>query len=395
MLTQLEESKLDVFSYLSKLEHDIDMKAMAISERIGNKLASIEYMVLISLAVIASIIISAYFFTKNSIAVPIKSFSVQLEDIATHNDLTQRIYTKSQDEVGTTANSASELISKFRTGITQVKKATNILFTSVDALNSSATTSDNEVSRLSEQLTHVLSSISTLEENIEDNASRSKVASQAAEQGANRVQDGVQKVRATSVKITELAEKVEVSSTQLLKLQSQGDAVASVVGTIADIASQTNLLALNAAIEAARAGESGRGFAVVADEVRTLASRTHDSTHEINAILESIVNLIADTVEQMSQSSDDAKHTVELAEDTVNELNNVESLVIDLSRENIALANQSNETKTAANSMRQNIDQIQGAAERVIDTSSETRHSADALLNLSQSLKQAVGIFKS
>jgi hypothetical protein len=69
--------------------------------------------------------------------------------------------------------------------------------------------------------------------------------------------------------------------TDLVELADARESVLSVIGAIAE---QTNLLALNAAIEAARAGESGRGFAVVADEVRTLASRTQDSTTEIQGI---------------------------------------------------------------------------------------------------------------
>jgi len=208
------------------------------------------------------------------------------------------------------------------------------------------------------------------------------------------VKSGAENVRKTSASINTLSENIERSREKLIELQNSGDRVSSVVKAIADIAEQTNLLALNAAIEAARAGESGRGFAVVADEVRTLASRTHDSTHEINTILESIVSAISQTADQMASNSENAAATVELAEETVTSLSTIEESVHQLSIENEQLSEDAQTTKNDASAMRLVIDQISQVSDSVKESSRETRGAASQMSELSTSLARVSSQFK-
>ncbi|XOV77400.1 MAG: methyl-accepting chemotaxis protein [Aestuariibacter sp.] len=364
------------------------------SDAISDEIGSMRTLIIVSVLLISGITVGSFLMAQQNITKPVKSLSSQLDRIAVENDLSNDVQIRCSDEIGIAASSVNKLLVAFRNGNTKIQRSAAALVESVSQLNHSAEVSEEQVNTFTTHIQELLEKISDLEDSIEDSANRSAGASDIALTGAEQARTGASNVSLTSNSIEALAKDVEKSAEMLLSLKNAGDQVSSVVKTIAEIAEQTNLLALNAAIEAARAGESGRGFAVVADEVRTLASRTHDSTHEINKILETIVDSISSTVTSMESNKVKATEAVELAQTTVTSLDDIKDTVIQLSRENKELANLGQDIKSNASAMRISVDQIQDASEHVTESSKETRSASNDLTLVSNELSGIAGQFK-
>ena len=351
--------------------------------------------IMISIIVAAAIIgiVLAYVIGR-SIINPVNNLRNTILEIEENSDLTRRIQITSDDEIGSTALMFNNMLEKFEALIQQVYSSASQLATASEQVSSVAQDSASAVEKQRVETDQVATAINEMTATVQEVAQNAQSASGAAASADNEAQSGKAVVNQTADAIAQLATDVDNAANVIHGVEQDSESIGSVLDVIKGIAEQTNLLALNAAIEAARAGEQGRGFAVVADEVRTLASRTQESTTEIEAMIAKLQTGSKQAVEVMEQGREQANKGTEMAKEAAESLDAIARAVTSINEMNTQIAAAAEEQTTVSEDINKSVVNISQISEQTANGAEQTTSASTDLSRLANDLQNLVGQFK-
>ena len=372
--------------------------ASAISEvkQIGNttlnNFISVATTVLIAVLVVISGIV--YLMFRFAVIKPTTETNCLITQLSEGSgDLTQRLPIKYNDELGVLRDSVNKFITQLHNMIGSIVKDVQILSKESATISQfGKEMSDTSVSQQHETEQAVFA-MDKMISTVMEVALSTTSAAEAAEGADDQAREGFDVVKNTVHSISTLAQDVENTATAITELAKDTEEIETVLEVIRGIADQTNLLALNAAIEAARAGEQGRGFAVVADEVRTLASRTQQSTKEIQDTIRRLQAGTQKAVESMEKGRSQTQLSVDQVKRAGESLEKISTTVANIHEMNIRIATASEKQAVVAEEVRCNLVSLQDSSRNAADNARKTANSSEQLSNIANHLEDLTGQF--
>lgn len=342
---------------------------------------TIAMIVLITLALTIGLL---FFMFRRLISNRLRTVHSALQDIVEgEGDLSQRLIENPADEVGVIAIAFNQFITHLDNTLCQINEQVNQLYETTKSMTVITTGAQDNANNQQCVTDQVVQAMGDMMSSTHDVASITASTSLNTESTHEQTNLGQEMIKDNLSSVEELSRTMESASKAVKDLETDSQNIGGVLDVIRDIADQTNLLALNAAIEAARAGEQGRGFAVVADEVRTLASRTQQSTEEINKMIEQLQRGAKSAVVALEEGSKCIEISQNKALETNAMMEGVGLSITEIQGQNLQIVTATEQQALVSEAINLNINKIN-------QDSTATNESTQQLLLMAADINQAV-----
>lgn len=366
-----------------------------ISEQVAASTLTSTKIIFALIGTLLFIVMAIYFVYKTVVARKLAALDDSINELATgSSDLTQRLDDNGNDEISSLASGFNKFLENHRVFIKEIAESAQQLSDSSTEMTSITVQAKKDSSEQKNQISMVATAVNEMAASIHEVASNTAAADESAREAKDETLSGLQ-VMEDNIRITNtLSDEIESAAEVIQTLKTDSEGIGKVLDVIRGISEQTNLLALNAAIEAARAGEQGRGFAVVADEVRTLASRTQESTVEIQGMIESLQQGADSAVTVMDRGIETVGESVKQATQTGETLKTTTAAVNSISDLNAQIASAIEEQSAVAEDINKSVVTVDNLAQQGDEASINIASANEQLSQLAENLSRLVSRFK-
>lgn len=325
----------------------------------------------------------------------VRLLEAALDDLAAgEGDLTRRVEIDSRDEIGDMAAGVNRFIAKLQPVVREAGDVAQRTVSEIRGLGVRSAAAEEATSRQRDEVAGSLQALAQMS----DDARAESHAMQEALQRVAAIRQAAEDNAAIAGRVNDLIEslvrRVQDGSSVIERLAQQSEQIEMVLTVIHGIAEQTNLLALNAAIEAARAGESGRGFAVVADEVRALASKTQQSTGDIQSHITALQQGAREAVTAVSQAAQQAREGQAALQESAGLQQSIQHSVNDVHGAINAASQAARHQAEGVDAVRGRVEVIHDEARHLAEVVGEMAASGRGLEDLSAQLQRSLGQFR-
>jgi methyl-accepting chemotaxis protein len=292
------------------------------------------------------------------------------------------------------AESLNAVVQTLGSLLTDVRDASEVVSHNASEMRAAAIHLAESAQQQAQQILDVSTAVGGMAGSVGSIADTAREASAVAHEAIDISHVGREAAERAAEGMTAVREMALQSVKKMKRLGESAQDIGEIVQMVADFASQTNLLALNAAIEAARAGENGRGFAIVAQEIRNLATSSAEATKQIHARIKAIQNETNGVVITIEHSTQQIVLQSELALQAGSALEEVDAVTQRIAAAIADMNATAIQQAEAAASVSLAMTEIAGITTQTRDSMEQMRASMDHLVELAESLLNAISVFR-